>query len=98
MRRTKRKERVPDFRRAERLAWCRAVILNSADPRVLCWQHEEEFGQTREYLWLKEHDYVVILRPWNTRKFGTVWMITTACHLDCSNSKENLQLKYESRK
>lgn len=98
VRRTKRKERVPDFRRAERLTWCRAVIINSSDPRVLCWQYEEEFGQIREYLWLKDHDYVVILRPWETRKFGTVWMITTAYHLDYSNSKENMQLRYESRK
>lgn len=97
-RRTKRKERVPDFRRAERLTWCRAVIQHASDPAVLCWTYEEEFGQVREYLWLKEHDYVVILRPWQTRKFGAVWMITTAYHLDYPNAKANLLSKYEARK
>lgn len=52
----------------------------------------------RTYIWLREHDYVAILRPWETRNYGTVWMLVTAFYLDYSNARANMQLKYDARK
>jgi len=95
---TKQKERVPDFRRSERLPWCHPLIDHSGDPSVLLWEYAEEKGEIRTYIWLREHDYVAILRPWETRNCGTVWMLVTAFYLDYSNARANMQLKYDARK
>jgi hypothetical protein len=96
--RTNRKNRVPDFRHAERLPWCSPLINSSAKPEVLTWEYQEENGQIRTYIWLRDQDYVAILRPWETVKYGTVWMLVTAFYLDYNNARTNMQIKYERRK
>lgn len=96
--RTRRKERVPDFRRSERLPWCNPIITHSGDASIRTWEYQEENGQIRTYIWLRDHDYVAILRPWQTRNHGSVWMLVTAFYLDYKNAKTNMELKYARRK
>ena len=95
--RTNRRDRVPDLRRSERLPWCRPVLDHSADSSILAFNHKENNGQIRTYIWLKDWDYVVILRPWKTRKYGTVWMLVTAFFMDYRNARNNMRLKYNNR-
>lgn len=64
--------RLLDTRRAQKLAWCAAVIANCDDTRVTAWNYLEGTGKKRIYLWLRDWDYVVILEE---RK-GVFWLIT----------------------
>ena len=94
---TRKKDRVHDPRRAERVPWCRPVLENADDSEVLLWKYREKQGEVRAYIWLRDHDYVVILRPWPTKHFQTVWMLVTAFYIDYRNTRNNLELKYKNR-
>lgn len=52
-------ERVPDFRRCERIRWPRPVIENSQAVKV--WENDRK-GQKNICIWAEEEEYVVILR------------------------------------
>lgn len=89
------KERYPDFRRAERLKWCLALIKNYQDPSILHFLYEHSGGKrkvVRTYLWLKEHDYLVILEERPSSAF-----LHTAYHLDGPSGKGAIKRKYEER-
>lgn len=90
-------ERLPDFRRAERLPWCRPTIVNSSDPGVRLWDYQEGKGHTRTYIWLENWDYVVILerRPHKGRR--TTAHLVTAFHVGGNNTRAKLRKKYAKR-
>lgn len=90
-------ERVPDFRRAERLPWCAPTIVNSADLAVVVWDYEEGNGRVRTYLWLKDHDYVVILEK-SVKRVGAVAFLVTAFHLDGESRRRAMKRKYDDRR
>lgn len=85
-------ERLFDPRRAERLAWCRAIIRNCADPAVKRWRYRAGSGQIRVYLWLEAHNYVVVLEPRRA-----VYVLVSAHHIDGDSRRRNLQRKYDRR-
>jgi hypothetical protein len=87
------KERIADYRRAERLCWCRPVIEHSDDPVIRCWDSNAEGKRVRSYLWLEPEDYVVVLEQ---RAVDTVFLIT-AYHLDGESSRRKLRRSYENR-
>lgn len=89
-------ERLPDFRRAERLPWCVPILRHIADPAVKFWQHREGDGRMRTYAWLEAGDYVVILER-KARRVGTVAFLLTAYHLDGPSMRRSMQKRYERR-
>ena len=52
--------RIPDFRRCERIRWPRPVIEHESDPKVKYWVSVKR-REDRIHIWLEEEDYVVVL-------------------------------------
>jgi hypothetical protein len=56
------RERVPDLRRCERIAWPKPIIERAgSDPAVKVWENERRGGERRACLWFEEEDYLVVL-------------------------------------
>jgi hypothetical protein len=85
-------DRIPDYRRAERLCWCRPVIDHAEDPEVKSWNADHQ-GKVREYLWLPEEDYVVVL----TQRDSRTSILVTAYCLDGESSRRKLRRSYDNR-
>lgn len=89
-------QRLPDLRRAERLAWCGAMIRNTHEPEVKVWEYREGTGRVRTYLWFESEDYVVILEK-RSQRFGEIYFLITAYYADGASTKRGLARKYQSR-
>ncbi len=84
--------RLPDPKRSERLCWIRPMLEHCPDAEMLDWDVDED-GATKTYVWLKNCDFVVIMKrlPNGSRR------LLTAHHLDYRDMREKLQKKYERR-
>jgi len=82
-------ERVPDFRRCERIRWPRPIIEHSADTVIKVWKNERK-GEDRICLWLEEEEYLVILAD-----RGNYILPWTAYMVDKPHRKRKLQREYE---
>lgn len=91
----KRKERLPDYRRAERLSWFAPVIRNIGDKEIKFWRYLEGGSQVRLYIWLCDFDYAIILEE-KEMKRGPVAFLITAFYVTGENSREKLSKKYEN--
>jgi hypothetical protein len=60
-------DRHIDFDRAKKLPWVRAVLENYTADDVKAFWVEQAKGETL-YLWLHEHDFVVVLRKFKSKK------------------------------
>lgn len=89
-------ERIPDFRRAERLPWCAPIITNSHDSAVKVWDYLESKGQLRTYVWLEDGDYCIILEKLK-RPVQPAAMLITAFHVDGPSRKRSLRNKLVKR-
>lgn len=89
-------ERIPDFRRAERLPWCAPVIIHSDDSSVNVWDYQESKGQIRTYVWLTDQDYCVILEK-PKRHTQAAAMLVTAFHVDGPSQRRSLRKKLEKK-
>ena len=88
-------ERLPDFRRAERLPWCKACIENCTDTAILFWDYK--VGKRIEtYIWLKDFDYVLILKKL-IKSWGTAYFLITAYHVDGNSRRRSLMRKYNDK-
>lgn len=90
-------DRLLDTHRAQRLTWCRAVIGNSNDAEVLVFDYEEGSGRIRTYLWVHQHDYVVILEKVVRKKKAIAYLLVTAFCLDGPSRRQAMQKKYDNR-
>jgi hypothetical protein len=54
-------DRIPDFRRCERIRWVAWTIFHAHESRVVSWWENTRGGSTHVVLWLEEFDYAVIL-------------------------------------
>jgi len=88
-------DRVPDFRRAERLPWCGPSLDNSDDPIIMKWDIEED-GGIKTYVWLENFDYVIILTN-KLFRVGKVKFLTTAFYVTGDSIRNKLMKKYENR-
>ena len=86
-------ERLPDFRRSERLPWIRSIIEHSTKPEVWAWDYKEGGGKINTYLWLKHYDFLVLLRK--SRK-GNRYLLTSFC-IDYLHKRRELEKKYNKR-
>lgn len=55
------KERLPDYRRSERLAWIKKIIENHSHKKIKLFYYKENTNQIRLYLWAFDEDFIVIL-------------------------------------
>lgn len=84
-------ERLPDLRRCERLPWVKALIENASSTEVLAWDYEEGNSDTKTYIWLKEFDFVVIMKKYRNGKRRLI----TSFYVD--KAKSDFERKYASR-
>ncbi|NMC49897.1 MAG: hypothetical protein GYA47_10830 [Desulfovibrio sp.] len=87
------KERIPDMRRSERLPWVNPCIENYSDSDLLCWDYEEGNRTIKTYVWLKDKDFVVIMKKYknNSRR------LVTSFFIDYESKRKNLAMKYKNR-
>jgi len=89
----KTKERLPDPRRCERLPWIRKIIENSKRPEVLVWDYKEGDGSTRTYLWLKDFNFLVLMKKYPDGRQRLI----TSYYVDYSHKRRRLEKKYKKR-
>jgi hypothetical protein len=86
-------ERIPDLQRCRRLPWLRPLLLNADEPEVLDWDYAEGDGTTKTYVWLRDHDYLVIMKkyPDGSRR------LVTAYWIEYEHEKAKLLKKHKRR-
>lgn len=89
----KTKERLPDPRRCERLPWIRKIIENSKRPEVLVWDYKEGDGSIRTYLWLKDFDFLVLMKKYPDGRQRLI----TSYYVDYPHKRRRLEKKYKKR-
>lgn len=85
-------ERLPDFKRSERIRWIREIIENATDPNVKRWT-ETIKGKVRHHLMYKK-EFLVVLGELG--KNGNYVLITSYC-IDNKN-REKYLLRFETHK
>lgn len=91
----KTKIRHFDIERARRLSWCVAIIKNSSSSEIKVWERPDPSGDPKTYLWLDEHDYVVILQKLSRGDKGEIAFLVTGFYVD-SYKKKQLAKWYEN--
>ena len=83
-------ERIPDFRRCERIRWPRPIIEHDKNGQIKVWKNRRR-GETRICLWLEELDYLVVLA--DRRGYVLLW---TAYVVDQPHRRRKLQKEFET--
>jgi hypothetical protein len=86
-------QRLPDFRRCERLPWIKPMIENPSDPKVLVWDYEEGDRAIKTYIWLKHRDFVVIMKKYSNGRRRLI----TSFYVDKQYKKDDFERKYTNR-
>ncbi|QQG66984.1 hypothetical protein HP555_07335 [Desulfobulbus oligotrophicus] len=88
-----KQERLPDPRRCERLPWVKPLIEHPTEPEVLTWDYEEGDKTIKTYVWIKNSDFVVIMKkfPDNTRR------LITSFYVDNTYKRNDFDKKYKNR-
>jgi len=85
--------RYPDPRRCERLPWVRPMIDNSRQPEVLAWDYREGDGSIRTYVWLKDLDFVAIMKKYPKGRRRLI----TSFYVDQEYKRRAFERKYANR-
>ncbi|MBI5806139.1 hypothetical protein HZA73_08845 [candidate division TA06 bacterium] len=87
------KERLPDYRRAERLPWAKVIMTSGTRPEITIFDYKEgpQNKGVRRNIWLREYNYCLILQHKKTKYY---WV--TAFHVDEEYNK-TLTKHYEKR-
>ena len=86
-------ERLPDFRRCERLPWVNPLIRKNAPEHILSWDYDEGGGVVKTYVWAHEEQFVVIMKRYDD---GSRRLITSF-YIDYDSKRDDLQKKYDNR-
>jgi len=86
-------ERLPDLRRSERLPWARPMIDNPGQPEVLAFDYLESDGDNNTYVWLKDHDFVVLMKRYRDGRRR----LLTSFYVKYENYRGKLHRKYVRR-
>lgn len=84
---------LPDLRRSERLPWVRKIIENSTQSEVLAWDYLESGGKVHTYIWLKDHNFLVLMKKYSNGQRRLI----TSYHVDFSHKRKKLQKKFAKR-
>ncbi len=83
-------QRKPDIERCKRIRFPKSIIENSSDEDILVWQNKR--GSRRNTLmWLKELDYLVVLKNGNG-----YYILTTAYIITFKHTRKKLITEYEA--
>lgn len=82
-------ERLPDFRRCERIRWPRAIITAHNEGFVKCWRNERK-GDERVVIALEDFSYVVVLA--DRGEFVLLW---TAFCVEREHMRQKMRKEYE---
>jgi hypothetical protein len=85
--------RYPDLRRSERLPWVRPLIENSQQSQVLAWDYEEGNGDVHTYVWLKNQDFVAIMKKYPDGRRRLI----TSFYVDKEYKRRSFERKYADR-
>jgi hypothetical protein len=86
-------ERLPDLRRCERLPWVKPLIEHPSAPEVSAWDYEEGDRTIKTYVWIKESDFVVIMKKYPDGKRRLI----TSFYVDNTYTREDFRRKYANR-
>jgi len=89
-------DRVPDFRRCERVRWPKPIIEHALEKSILIWpnkRHTKAGIQKSVCLWLEQHEYLVVLRE---RRNG--YLFWTAYPVTQEHRKRKLMQEYQESK
>ena len=86
-------DRLADFRRAERLPWARAMLDHLGQPEILDWDFEEGNGDIHTYVWLKDFDYLIVMKKYKDGRRR----LLTAHFIDQEHKRKKLLKKYQAR-
>lgn len=88
------RERLLDYRRAERLPWARPTMENPErnEIKVFDYDHGVKDIGVRRYIWLAQYDYVLVLQQ---KKKALFWV--TAYYVDSEGRRRDLKKRYEKR-
>ncbi len=84
-----------DSCRAQRLSWCKSLIAHANDSSVRNWDDRVN-RRVRTYLWLEEHDYVVVLER-GTRRRGEIAVLITAYCVEGEDTRRKLRKSFNRR-
>jgi hypothetical protein len=87
------RERLPDLRRCERLPWVRPLIEHPSDPEVLAWDYEEGDRTIKTYVWIKDYDFVAIMKRYPDQKRRLI----TSFYVDTKFKRDDFERKYSDR-
>jgi hypothetical protein len=90
-------DRVPDFRRAERLPWCSPSIINCSNIEIKLFDYTEGSDAIRTYIWLENFDYCVVLEKIKRKEQLKAALLVTAFYVDGDSRRKNLRRKFEQR-
>lgn len=85
--------RYPDLRRSERLPWVKAIIEQSTEKEILAWDYEEGNLAIKTYVWLKDHNFVVIMKKYPDGKRRLI----TSFYVDKPYKHKDFERKYANR-
>lgn len=86
-------ERLPDLRRCKRLPWIKPLIEHPADPEVLAWDYEEGDHVIKTYIWIRDCDFVVIMKKFPDGKHRLI----TSFYVDSKYKRDDFERKYANR-
>lgn len=92
---TKKKEpqRLTDIERCKRMSWVNPIVTNNLHEAVLAWDYLEGNKDIKTYLWLKDHDFVVIFKKLkNGRR-----ILITSFHVSHGHNILEFERKYDDR-
>lgn len=89
---SKERERLPDFRRCERIQWPKPIIEMVSDRSIKLWSNNRR-GEKRFVLWLGKAEYLVVLA--DRKEYVIPW---TAYIVTKDRQKRKLMKEYESYK
>ncbi|MGC1509863.1 hypothetical protein [Ketobacter sp.] len=88
------KDRIPDFRRMERICWPKPIIENTEEredaPVVKVWRNLRSKNDSRILLWVESEQYLVVLA--DRGKYILPW---TAYQVTRGHQQRKLQKEYE---
>lgn len=87
-------ERIPDFRRCERIRWIRPIIerADANDSAIKVWKNQRK-GDQRICLWLEQENYLVVLAE--RQGYTLLW---TAYLTDRNHTRAKLLKEYNTYK
>jgi hypothetical protein len=86
-------ERLPDLRRCERLPWVKPLVEHPDAQEVLAWDYEEGDLAVKTYVWIRDYDFVVIMKKFPDGKRRLI----TSFYVDSEYTRDDFKKKYANR-